>query len=40
MKTDISETIKRLKCWLGRQQHCAIARNVCSSAVYKSPNSA
>jgi len=40
MKTGIPETAKRLKCWLGWQKHCAISQNVCSSAVYKSPNSA
>jgi len=41
MKTDnIPETTKRVKCWLGWQQHCATARNIGSSAAYKSPNSA
>jgi len=39
MKTDyVAETTYRLKCWLGWQHHCATARNVCSSALYKNSN--
>jgi len=38
MNTD--NTVLRNVCLADRWGHCAIARNVCSSAVYESPNSA